>query len=602
MDQILEAYGGELSNSMDAIVFALASNTNDLEINLNVRQLNDLQSIIAIRNTLETKIQSKIIIQRNQESDINFNINVIQISTLYSSISIKANNVMFGIIEAQHPPIIKKQLVPIKDAYVYSKYPTFNYGSNYNLIIGNINGDNANSFLNFNIENLKNYSIINAKLVLNIQYTTNNSINLYEDHSSWDEFGITWKNQPPKNTLVSSTNVNTLSKKITFDISEFIQQKFNKQQYAYDFILNGDTINQYSIIGSKENTSSSYLEIEYFDPVFVNYGELVLPSKLIVKQNKNKDMISKININRYNDKFNILSNIIVRDPSILNSNINISHDKIKSSIIISLNRNVSIDSQINIKQYDLFELDSFIIISRPNILSNIIIKNNSDILSNMKVVQFDKSENIFNIIIRKNAFNDLETIMKIKKINEIISNMTISQLTIKSNLLIRQSSESTINGKIRVKLSNKNDIISTICISHPQIKGLIIVKAVANDKLDSNIIIQQRNYNNLFNTITICKPVIGSNIIIKQTTNTNLIININIYPTRNIDSNIEIFNFKDIFSKINIKGVLLSELNGNVLIKRFNTIDSNIIISNIRSNSLSSSIHVYKFEGYIYIM
>jgi hypothetical protein len=585
---------GYASNSMDAIVVAKAVDVNDLQFNVNIMQLNDLNSNIQVENTKVSDVRTNIIIQRNEYSDLQFNIDVRQLSDLYSNISVAAKNVIFGLVDAQHPPIISKQVIPYKDAYISSKYPTFNSGLTKGLTVGNLNGETYRSFMGFNLAFLKGCVIKKANLVLKLQSSMDTNIRLLSFTDSWMEENITWKNQPKTVGILASAAVKNDTSQVTIDIQDYIQNHINTEQYYYSFRLDDadKTNNRYIAIDSRENIEPSYLDIEYFSTEVVNYGKIQVKSNITVQQNKTSDINCNININRYNDVSKLPSKLTIRRPEMIDSNIIISRDFLRFNINIKKYYKESLNSKITIRKHSYEELDSNIIISKPFLNSNVRITNYSDIDSSIKIRVEEINEVVSNVIIRRHEVHDILSKINIKQLIDIPSSINITHDTVYGNLSIRRHEMNDFDSNIKVRLHDFANITGSINISHGTMLSNIAIRRHDESNINSNIIIRLHNKNDLNGSLVVSKREIQSNIIVRQHGISDLNNTINIRPTSNLNSNIIVTIVKDLNSKLNVRNTTFSEIRGKIGVTYFDNLESNIAVRQFANNDFNSIIAV----------
>lgn len=97
------------------------------------------------------------------------------------------------------------RLYAIADAHVSQSHPDANYGGQLFLHASDIDGsDVANIWLMFDTSSLAGVAITSALLYLNVHYLPMTALTAvyYSSDNSWNEFAITWSNQP---SSVSST-------------------------------------------------------------------------------------------------------------------------------------------------------------------------------------------------------------------------------------------------------------------------------------------------------------------------------------------------------------------------------------------------------------
>lgn len=643
MEEFLNAYGGELSNTMEAKVKALAVDQSDIEININVMQLTDFESVIAVQHTKDYTIDSKLIIRKNEKSDINMNINVFQVNTLYSSISISAKNQMFVKVDAKHPPIINYKSITNKDSYISSKSKTYNYGFKKNLLVGNLNDEIFKSYVSFRISNIpKNVELISSNVILSSSYNTSidKEIDVYIVHENWDKYGITWVNQPLEYQYYKTIVVPKNSKTVSIDVLDLTRSNLKDNNTTLNFMLDSTTGNNsgYVRFDSSNSEYQPYVNIKYFDPVIYSNGKSQIDSNIIVKNTKFNGLQSRISISR---NF-MYSNLYVIAPDTKLSKITITKNKLMSHLVVKKNvdndpsRRNSIDSNIEIRQETVYDFESTLMISRPiikskiiithydqlpstinikqhkNISGKIIVATNTNIASTIKIsnsVNLNGNINIFNhknilskLLVKK--YNDLQSSIAtvpcttirskivIGKLSDLESNITIIGCkNIPSNIIVTNTE--SINSKLII--TNFNSIGSTInCKNHSNVYSKLIPVISSDISVDINIMgcknihsnIIVTNVNDLSSTINVSNyENINSNIIVRQTDINEL------YSKFDIRR----WDIYDKYSSINIMGC--KNIHSGIIVTKYKTVDSKIDVTHYKN--IQSNILITKFNNII---
>jgi hypothetical protein len=99
---------------------------------------------------------------------------------------------------------LSPRLYAIADAHVSQSHPDANYGGQLFLHASDIDGDVANIWLMFDTSSLAGVAITSALLYLNVHILPMTALTAvyYSSDNSWNEFALTWSNQP---SSVSST-------------------------------------------------------------------------------------------------------------------------------------------------------------------------------------------------------------------------------------------------------------------------------------------------------------------------------------------------------------------------------------------------------------
>lgn len=211
-------------------------------------------------------------------------------SLLPISLLIKPSNKMEGIFDIIARPTIKKQLVPVRDAYVTEEVPTFNYGKQSQMLVGiDPNGNRLRSFLYYDLTQLdKNLEIISAKLKLKVA-SSGYTIDMFELstlNKKFDEYGVTYANQPVRERFLSIVEILRGLSEVEIDVTDIVLQWYLDSRTNNGFVIKefegiaGRFISFYT----KESGMPPILEIEYFDPTFGIPGRSLLDIDFSVKQ------------------------------------------------------------------------------------------------------------------------------------------------------------------------------------------------------------------------------------------------------------------------------------------------------------------------------
>lgn len=98
-------------------------------------------------------------------------------------------------------PKVTVGLSPVADAFVTDKEPTINYGDTKDLVVGRYGSYTYRSLLRFDLSSLRadlDGLIVSAVLLLHARVFQAGEIQVHEAIGSWDEYGVTWANQPPR--------------------------------------------------------------------------------------------------------------------------------------------------------------------------------------------------------------------------------------------------------------------------------------------------------------------------------------------------------------------------------------------------------------------
>jgi len=122
--------------------------------------------------------------------------------SLLSSGAVAAYGSLVLSYEVFERPKITVALTPVADAFVLDAEPTLNYGDTMDLVIGRYDRRRTRAVLRFDLSSLRTDLadlIVSAYLRLTNRIVKGQGqLEAHEALSSWDEYGVTWANQPPR--------------------------------------------------------------------------------------------------------------------------------------------------------------------------------------------------------------------------------------------------------------------------------------------------------------------------------------------------------------------------------------------------------------------
>lgn len=219
--------------------------------------------------------QYNIIRPLSTSTDLSFYVvNVID-NYIGLSFGIKPHNKMIGQYDVFARPRIIEKLSPIRDAYIKEDVPTFNYGKSENLRVGiDKDGNRHRAFLLFDINEIeKDLYIISAKLKLKVASPsfTVDTFEISTSNNKFDEYGITWANQPARDQFIDTVEIYQNQQDIVIDITDTFMKWYEDKRENNGLILKEfeQIINREIAFFSRESGKNTpILEVEYLDPTF----------------------------------------------------------------------------------------------------------------------------------------------------------------------------------------------------------------------------------------------------------------------------------------------------------------------------------------------
>ncbi|MGQ9478772.1 MAG: DNRLRE domain-containing protein [Thermoproteota archaeon] len=177
---------------------------------------------------------------------------------------------------------ITKIFYPSQDAVVFEGDPHINYGSNGEMGVNYRIDSRDRSFIMFDLSSIPPGStVISATINLYVYRfpSVKRTIECYELSEEWDEFKITWVNQPGTRLLVSSLTVDTRGKNwISLKVTDSVAKYLSKDIFNYvrnygwmlkDSVENVGTSDDPIWMYAKEILNKDvrpYLELKFYPP------------------------------------------------------------------------------------------------------------------------------------------------------------------------------------------------------------------------------------------------------------------------------------------------------------------------------------------------
>ncbi|RAI85697.1 concanavalin A-like lectin/glucanase superfamily protein [Paenibacillus pabuli] len=231
-------------------------------------------------------------------------------SGLKAKVGVSYTGRMKAIVDVTPPKRTTHFATAVKDAYVREGIPTLNYGAEASLVIGSkvSGGDRFRTLLGFDISQVPQHQDVES-VVLKLHYSPSSPAPTKKYRvlvtKDFDEYGVTWKNQPSviREVTLDSNNyaVNSQEHFITFDITEYVNDAYLTRNTDLRFYVvsmdetEGGETWYFSRESGKEVTPK--VEVTYFDSTPVSYGRSELPSSIgIISSVVKHDTPSKIKV------------------------------------------------------------------------------------------------------------------------------------------------------------------------------------------------------------------------------------------------------------------------------------------------------------------
>lgn len=575
--------------------------------------------------------QGKVEIDNVEELESSFK--VVKPKTLASSVYVSKSNIMKGNVDIVENLIEESSIEPVKDAFVRSSNPIFNFGKAQDLLVGknNTNGEVYRTFIEFQSSLLPtNIKITKAVIRLTAsQYTEFiPNLKLYSVNSFWSEQGITWNNQPELDKLIAEVDSVVGERYIDFDITHIIDDWYNEKNYQNGFALVSDdeSFNQFKRFFSRESNYTPLLAFEYYDLNPASYGGITVDSAVNVLYPEQDELNSTIIVNRYEREEDLSSTVYTRiigemesiiitskpvlDSSVfvsginelnstftitgyelddLNSIIRLSADYVYSTLIVQRNEYKDLSSSFTVKRNELDDLQSSIIALQPFLNSTIEVTRCLDLLSELIV----------------NREHDYDTVsyfgIKRDEINSIIQVLVFDDLD--SALLVKRNEEKDLNSTFRVKREEAEVLNSVIEVTwFSDLLSTIQVLEVGEKLFSSTFTVLRHDFLNLESTIHITNyrdlPSIVNTRELGDSNLKSTILVIN-HDENDFNSIVDITMFNNMPSVI---GVINEHFPSTLIVLNEDLEDLNSTITVSQANDLNSTIYVNQLTDFISVI
>ena len=545
-------------------VTARRSNESDIDGSVNVYQLSDLEGIIVSRQRTEQDLNSSIYSAYTDElearirvrgylnipssikavfpnrhdvegsilprvkffNDLPTSFKAVNRGNDYvpSSLTILPENRMKGIVDIVPPNIVTDVNEPVKDSYVRNEVPKLNYGFSQTIAVGKQNsGEKFRTFLGFDITDIPEGQTIN-KATLRLSYTNYPEINLLlkETGSNWEEFGITWENQPDGGNLVKdSFSVNDSEQYIEFDLTDYISSKYAKEEGLLDFLLrqSNEDVESFETFFTKESDYAPVLEVQYFTTEIPSFGRANRKSSIDVRYRGNSEITGEIVVKKIKDKDDLDSVVEVVPYGIreLDGAIEVSAPDRESTLEVRRTTESDLPSSISAVKYNVTEIQSIVTVHRSFALSSLYVKNREDIEGTLTIKQTE-SYDVYSYgqviakerpaSIRVTPTSDIPSSVNARKNipDDIDSFIAVSRDTVSGNLKVIPATD--LESFIKVSREGSSEIDSNITVSKGSLPSSFFVKYEFD--IPSTLGIPFNNKEDIDTKLTVNKPTIDS--------------------------------------------------------------------------------------------
>ncbi|MGZ7444961.1 DNRLRE domain-containing protein [Paenibacillus sp. TH7-28] len=462
-----------------------------------------LNSVISIRTLKNSDLPASLQVMYRGNDDIESFIEAIAGEYLEAAIQVRPYNRLFGKFELLEAPRKEVGLTPIADASTRSREDlrTINYGDMKSMLTGKNDEESFESFIHFGelsdrIPDLK--LIESAKLRLYyIEFPAGSLIELHQPNTIWREMGVTHANKPYSTRLLGSAyTINTKERYIEFDLLDVANQWESGQLLNYGLIIRTPENNTLSFF-TRESQNSPLLIIKYVTSQIYSLGRSQFDGTIFIIGKGNKDITGYLTVHSDVGLEYLPSTLYVhRYESPLfeekNAAIGASRPDVLGQVTIAHRKQEYLGAVLTIANKIPKDYQSDITINVPDLYSWMNVDPNAHLRSILTVARNEVSEIDSGILVTR---------------PDIGAAITVSNYKRAANLL---------EGTLTVKTTIDKDYESEIMISKPDLWGEATVRALGESSLDSTIDIPY--YSNRDSIIRINTPDLPASMLIKYMT------------------------------------------------------------------------------------
>lgn len=505
---------------MTGRVSIIAIGNDDLSSSITVKQHNSVMSRMFVYSDFVIVDPSYPPLLGNQRRS---NLIIPYRDDISGNIKISPRNKMAGIVDIVQKPQFKLKIYPVQDAFVRESIKTLNYGSEQTMLVGyNVAlQERYRSFIKFNSDDLPDdITIVEAKLgIYNIKdERSNQQIGIYTANRDWQEYTITWLNQPDINHL---QDIQALGKEVgyvEFNTSTAVKEWFNNESENNGFVIKAmnETLPQFKQFHTREsNINQPYLEITYEENAIYSYGRSDIESRLFIVSVGKSEVKGSIKIPNFDEGFSLPSQIHVLNPDWwMEGSITVNRREVQSNLIVKQYGTSDMLSSIVVRQRGIVYPEPLgkLVVNKTIVKGSLYIPHRNDLPSN--------------VIIRREVFERLPAKIVVNR-RQVKGSLYVpyksdlfSSVTIKRESFVRFPGNIVVNrrqitGQLRVARVEPSDIAGSvtigkdewvflnghICVNRREITGTIQVNLASH--IPSNITVAQEEWNDVEGSIIV---------------------------------------------------------------------------------------------------
>lgn len=560
---------------------------------INVPHRSDIESVLDVvygdLSEITGQITPKLVGYNDLDTEmlVAYRIN----SDVKSRLRVAADNKMTAILDITEPPREITPVYSIKDAYVRSGSPTLNYGREASIPVGTSGSDLFRSLVGFDISQIPaNHTIDKVEFMVYYASYKDKDVRVYEINNDWTELGVTWNNHQDSDVLCNPDNpkfrVDTQAGYIAFDVTQYVRdENFAQGNQFINFLLKAFDENEsgYLSLMSRDSGRVPRLEFTHYNPDIWSYNRANIDSRINVMQVS--DINSSLTVMAYEGQKDVKSTINVLPPldhiSYIDTKLAISRPDIEGSMIVVRHENEDLESIVAIRESQVNDLQSTLVISQLSLGSNIVVPWNKDTKGTM-IVRVNTHSDIMtwiNVTAKERPSrievpfrDDIESSIHVNGYQDdnLDSVIAVTRSTLDGQLVVIVTEDSDIESTISVKREENHDVQSKIKVVHGASRILLgkikVISYLVDGSHDINSQLIVGNVDsNLESNISISLPSLVSDIEVRRSEGSS------------VDSNIAV-NSPQIVGTIYVRPY--EDLNGTIDVYANTDISSELVISN----------------------
>lgn len=478
-------------NRMSGKINIIGIGSCDLIGKLTVKQITDLISLVNIYTDefiLTPSLPPVMANQRKAKFLIPYR------EQISASVFIPPKNKMSGLVTGIEPPTYYLNLEPEADTFIRSQLPTLNYGDLQSVLVGYRKNNNEifRTLIKFDENQIPVNSKIESAFLKLYNYANNNStqqVGIYSISTNWQEYGVTWANQPAIKELVTIAETGNYGY-TNIDITDIVTRWYDKSESNTGLMIRymNERENQYEQYVARESISNKpHLELQYKLDVIYSVGRSNIDASVFVKSVGKSDLLEcSITVPLYENSAKLSSNVHIYNFNwMLEASVNVNKPELISDVKIKRTDDEYLIglTKIRVKGGHLpgDRLDARVTINKPII--NAVVKLRlhnylpSNININPRIIDADLIGANVKVVRRKSGYDLFPSFL-------IINNPRLT-----AKVIIKRQQEASITGELTIRRNERIKLKSNFVVNKPSL--IANVKVVLSEYLDASVTIKQ---------------------------------------------------------------------------------------------------------------